>query len=569
MLTRFTRIVAFLFLILNHALILAAAPSVEDFFKRSEIASISISQDGRYFAYLTPSTNKYYDFNVFDFEKSTPLKFDLKGDDIFDYYWLDKHQLVLSSQKLPIYWWRQAIFDVDKRKFTYNLSYIDLHYWVISAIKDRPGLFYALFPSEQRNQPEIAIIDVKRNPTNIGGINNSRFNIVDSLSIPRGEFHGCYTDFRGEIRAVALYSEGKRRYHFRQSAKTPWVELPFDPELMNIKAFADDGDVVYVTRRDSASGISSLHRYTVSRAEFGPSLFSDPDYALDQCGLMMSEGNKELLGLRYIRDRTVQVMISPILQDVVTHANQTLPGRSNLITDYDDKLTRFVITSVTDRNVRYFVYDRGLKHFSGLPDPNPSLQSLELRPVQVVHYTTRDGLRLEGYLTLPAGVAGKKPPLIVHPHGGPWVRDYWGFDPEVQFLANRGYAVFQPNYRGSTGYPKAISKDGEFAFRQMHDDVTDGVRQLISSGLVDPQRVAIFGSSFGGYLALCGAAFEPNLYRCAITFAGVFDWKRLIAQRERKTTHDRFNYEFLIERLGDPEKKSRQIRRNFPDQSYQ
>ncbi|HYD82999.1 MAG TPA: alpha/beta fold hydrolase, partial [Opitutus sp.] len=161
---------------------------------------------------------------------------------------------------------------------------------------------------------------------------------------------------------------------------------------------------------------------------------------------------------------------------------------------------------------------------------------------------------LDAYVTLPAGTSKKKPaPLVVLPHGGPWVRDTWGFDPEVQFLANRGFAVMQPNYRGSPGYDWKFPDDDLYDFTKMHDDVTDAVKTLLASKLVDPDRVAIMGGSFGAYLALSGVVNEPELYRCAVTIAGVFDWARVM----QDSKYDQFTstrYAFLKRRLGDPKK---------------
>jgi len=133
--------------------------------------------------------------------------------------------------------------------------------------------------------------------------------------------------------------------------------------------------------------------------------------------------------------------------------------------------------------------------------------------MQPVTYTARDGLVVHGYLTLPVGVEAKNLPLIVNPHGGPWVRDDWGFDPEVQLLANRGYAVLQMNYRGSTGYGRKFWEAGFGQWgKAMQDDITDGVQEMIKRGVADPKRVGIYGGSYGGYATLAGVAFTPDLY---------------------------------------------------------
>lgn len=179
-----------------------------------------------------------------------------------------------------------------------------------------------------------------------------------------------------------------------------------------------------------------------------------------------------------------------------------------------------------------------------------------------VSYKSRDGLTINGYLTLPGGVEPKDLPLVVNPHGGPWERDSWGFDPETQFLANRGYAVLQMNYRGSTGYGRKFWEASFKQFgRRMQDDITDGVNYLIKEGIADPKRVAIYGGSYGGYATLAGVAFTPDLYACAVDYVGVSNlltfmrtippyWKPLTAQ--------------MHELLGDPEKDEAAIKEVSP-----
>jgi dipeptidyl aminopeptidase/acylaminoacyl peptidase len=156
---------------------------------------------------------------------------------------------------------------------------------------------------------------------------------------------------------------------------------------------------------------------------------------------------------------------------------------------------------------------------------------------------------------MPAGASKANPaPLVVLPHGGPWVRDTWCFDPEVQFLASRGYAVLQPNYRGSAGFSPEISNEPAHDFRRMHDDVTDAARAVRNVPGIDASRIAIMGASFGGYLALTGVAFEPDLYRCAITNCGVFDWEAHLKARRDDWRRSSFSYEWLRDKIGQPGK---------------
>jgi dipeptidyl aminopeptidase/acylaminoacyl peptidase len=155
----------------------------------------------------------------------------------------------------------------------------------------------------------------------------------------------------------------------------------------------------------------------------------------------------------------------------------------------------------------------------------------EMKPIQ---YKARDGLTIHGYLTVPKGSSGKNLPLIVNPHGGPELRDNWVFDPEVQFLANRGYAVLRVNFRGSTGYGKSFVKAGFKEWgRKQQDDITDGVKWAIAQGIADPKRICIFGASYGGFAALTGLEQTPELYRCGISYAGVIDVQRNFKSIER------------------------------------
>jgi dipeptidyl aminopeptidase/acylaminoacyl peptidase len=184
----------------------------------------------------------------------------------------------------------------------------------------------------------------------------------------------------------------------------------------------------------------------------------------------------------------------------------------------------------------------------------PWIDPKRMRPTNVIKFKTRDGRRLDAYLTMPEGASKENPPpLIVLPHGGPHARDYWRFDAEAQFFASRGYAVLKPNYRGSPGYNWMFPIEDEWDFMKMHADVTDAARAMVASKLVDADRVAIMGASFGGYLAISGVVNEPGLYRCAIAEAGVFDWERLVLDAK----FDRFDspqYARLIYKLGDPKR---------------
>ena len=180
--------------------------------------------------------------------------------------------------------------------------------------------------------------------------------------------------------------------------------------------------------------------------------------------------------------------------------------------------------------------------------------------MQIVKFKTRDGHRLDAYLTLPAGASKQNPPpLVVLPHDGPNLRNTWGFDPQAQFFASRGYAVLQPNYRGSPGYGWMFPREDDWAFAKMRDDVNDATKGLVSAGLVDGRRIAIIGSGFGGYLAAGGVASEPTLYRCAVAISGIYDWAELIRNSRLNqqifAPYNSSSYYSVLYRLGNPKKE--------------
>ena len=204
-----------------------------------------------------------------------------------------------------------------------------------------------------------------------------------------------------------------------------------------------------------------------------------------------------------------------------------------------------------DGGASYFAYDRREKRGEHLFDARPDLADYTLARMEPISFTSRDGLTVEGYLTLPPGSPSSLLPMVLNVHGGPWARDGWGYDPEAQWLANRGYACLQVNYRGSTGYGKEFLNAGNREWAGgMHDDLVDAVGWAVEEGVADPERVAIYGGSYGGYAALVGATFTPDLFRCAVDIVGPSSlitliesippyWKPLVA-----TFH---------ERVGNPE----------------
>jgi len=207
----------------------------------------------------------------------------------------------------------------------------------------------------------------------------------------------------------------------------------------------------------------------------------------------------------------------------------------NRVVDSSADGRKLLIASSKDvRPTEYYVLDLDVKKMLRVGSANPALASAQLAPMKPVKIKAPDGVMLPGYLTLPVGSDGKKVPMIVYPHGGPHVRDHWGFDEMVQFFASRGYAVLQVNYRGSTGYGTEWYEAGLQGWGTvMVDDITAATRWAIAEGIADPAHTSIVGWSYGGYAALMSAVREPDLYRCTVSIAGVSDLKALASDDSR------------------------------------
>jgi dipeptidyl aminopeptidase/acylaminoacyl peptidase len=250
-------------------------------------------------------------------------------------------------------------------------------------------------------------------------------------------------------------------------------------------------------------------------------VYAHPQVDLD--GAAWSRVRRTLTLAAYDTDKPGREYFDAATRQLFQRLESRLPGMTLTLQSGTLAEDKYVVAAMSDRTqgARY-LYDVKADTLTLLGEISPWLKSEQMAAVQPVRYTARDGLQIPGYLTLPVGRPAKNLPCVINPHGGPWFRDRWGFNPEVQFLANRGYCVLQMNFRGSTGYGRQF---WEASFKQwglaMQDDITDGVQWLVQQGIADPKRIAIYGASYGGYATLSGVTKTPDLYAAAVNFVGV------------------------------------------------
>jgi len=252
------------------------------------------------------------------------------------------------------------------------------------------------------------------------------------------------------------------------------------------------------------------------------------DDEADITGVLLHPQTLEPQIVTVLKGRSVYRVVDPSVADDFDRVRALHHGDPSISSNDDD--TVWMVSFTSDNGaVPYYVFDRRTKESQFLFFHQPALNDCPLASMETFELTARDGLPLRGYVTFPVGVERRNLPAVLNVHGGPWARDTWGFDPEAQFLANRGYVCLQVNFRGSTGYGKSFLNAGDKEWgAKMHDDLLDTVDYAVRQGWVDADRVAIMGGSYGGYAALVGAAFTPDAFRCAVDLVGPSNLKTLI-----------------------------------------
>lgn len=337
------------------------------------------------------------------------------------------------------------------------------------------------------------------------------------------------TDAKGEPRAAVSRSGGRSRVYWRKPADTAWTLLLDEPASLgsSIVPLWVDGDTLYVNARQGADGTSALFRYDVAARK----LDAEPLFRIDGFDY---GGNREYdlgsgstVGIHYEADAAGSVWFDAALKAAQVEVDAQLPGRINRLTcSRCIGVPRVLVRSHSDRQPPlWYVFDMKSRKLEGIGASRPWIDAKQMAEQDFVRVKARDGRSIPLYVTRPLGKSAAPRPAVVLVHGGPTMRGHvWGWDEETQFLASRGYVVIQPEFRGSEGFGAAHRDAG---FKQwglaMQDDVTDATLWAIKEAGVDPKRICIAGGSYGGYAALMGVLREPELYRCALNWAGVTD----------------------------------------------
>ncbi|HZR38691.1 MAG TPA: S9 family peptidase [Ktedonobacteraceae bacterium] len=337
-----------------------------------------------------------------------------------------------------------------------------------------------------------------------------------------GNVAGWVTDTQFKVRGAEIsLPDGSSELKIRETEQSDWrtvVTWDADDALSSgAVGFTRDGQSLYL--RDSRNANAGrLVRLNLATSDLSV-IAEDPQY--DVSIVMIHPDTYEVQAVAFNKDRVEWTILDETIRQDFDRIRDIHPGDVS-VTSRDDANNTWIISFTADDGpVAFYAYDRKNQSATFLFNNQPELSKYTLAHMEPITFTSRDGLIVHGYLTLPVGESKTNLPLVLNVHGGPWARNGWGYNPEAQWLANRGYACLQINFRGSTGYGKDFLNAGDKEWgRNMHNDLIDGVNWAIQQGIADPKKVAIYGGSYGGYAALVGATFTPDVFCCAVDIVG-------------------------------------------------
>ena len=513
---------------------------LRDFFRNPASRDYDLSPDGETLSFLQPWESR---MNIFirptaggEAKRVTSEK----DRDIRSYAWKGNKVLVYGMD--------------DKGDENFHLKRVDLKSGEVKDLTPFPKVRSDIIDDLQDvSETDMLITLNKRNPEIFDAYRiNVETGEMKMVAENPGKVSNWITDHAGVIRAATETDGVNASLLTRPDEKTPFKKVLTTDfrEQLNPQFYTFDNKNLYA--------VSNIGRDKAAVVTIDPAngkeleqIYQNPDVDVD--ALAYSKKRKVITFATFTTWKPERKFFDTQTDAMYKTLAEKLPGYEVEVVANDKAEDKFIVMASNDRTPgTRNLFDAKTGSLTKLAEVAPWLPENELAPMKPIEYKSRDGLTIHGYLTLPLGRDPKNLPVVINPHGGPWARDTWGFNPEVQFLANRGYAVLQMNFRGSTGYGR---KFWEASFKQwgqsMQNDITDSVQWLIKQGIADPKRIAIYGGSYGGYATLAGVTFTPNLYAAAVDYVGVanmFTFMKTIPPYW-KPFLDMFH-----EMVGDPEK---------------
>jgi dipeptidyl aminopeptidase/acylaminoacyl peptidase len=522
---------------------------LKDFFRNPEKTNYRISPNGKYISYLAPYNER---LNIFvqEIGKDTAERLtEVTERDISGYFW--------GNDSVIIYL-RDNAGDENFHFFSVNINSranIDLTPF--------DGVRANLVDELEDLDSEILIEMNKRNPEvfDVYKLNFETGEMILAAENP-GNISGWVTDHNGKIRAAITTDGVNTSLLYRKDEKDEWhtVLTTNFKESLTPLFFTFDNEYLYATSNIGRDK-NAIIKYDIKNGAELEVIYEHPE--VDVYSLSYSKKRKILTTVIFSTWKGERVFLDAETEKIMTRIEKELGNYEIIVSDKDDNEEKFILRTYSDRSLgANYIYDKTTDKLTKISDVSPWINEDEMAEMKPISYKSRDGILLNGYLTLPIGVEHKNLPVVINPHGGPWARDFWGFNPEVQFLVNRGYAVLQMNFRGSVGFGR---KFWQSSFKQwgrtMQDDITDGVNWLKEQGIADPKRIAIYGGSYGGYAVLAGLAYTSDLYAAGVDYVGV---SNLFTFMKSIPAYWKPYLEMLYEMVGHPESDKKLLEESSP-----
>ncbi|QXV65471.1 S9 family peptidase [Mucilaginibacter sp. 21P] len=522
---------------------------VNQFFKTPEKSFFKISPDGKYISYLKPYKDKQ---NIYVRTLATgaeTMATNFTDYSVRDYTWTFNNQIVLTQDIIASDQFKVYTLDVVTQQLK---KLLDLDKTRIRII------------NRNRQQPDVVTVAMnQRDPVNFDVYRlNVKTGELKPYLLNPGNITKWYPDPNGRIRLVKVSDGVNESLLFRPNDDAPFktiIKNNFNDKVEPI-AFAGETNNFYA--------LSNVNRDKTALIEIDASSGQQERviYANEQADLMdvsYSKTKRRIEAVAWDAARPAKYFLDQEVAKLYANLSKKIAGNNIELVDRDSSENKFIVLGYTDKNPgSYYLYEKNTGSLTKIGDTNPEMLPTELCDMKPITYKASDGLQLSGYLTVPKGKEMKNLPVVVMPHDNIWGRNSWGYDAEVQFLANRGYAVFQVNYRGSAGYGKAFRKAG---FKQVggkiQQDITDGVNWLIANKIANPKKIAIFGGGFGGFSALYGVSFHQGMYNCAVVKYGLINFFTYL-----KDAPPFFKpyLKMTYEMVGNPETDAEQLRAISP-----
>ncbi len=534
-------------------IIMAEQIPLEDFFKNPEKSSYQISPNGSFYSFMAPYKNR---MNIFiqkiGDSSATQLTFE-EARDIAGYFWPNNEQIVFLKDEGGDENFHLFGVNIDGSN---PISFTDFEGVRAQIIDDLP------------DQKDFVVIGLNKRNKQV--FDPYRLNLksgeISMLAENPGNIQSWMFDHDGKLRiATAIVDGVNQSILYRETEEEEFKTIittnfkeGFSPQFFTF----DNKNII---------GSSNLGRDKSAIVEFDPItakevkvLYANNDY--DVNGVGYSKKRKVITAAYFNSWKSERHYFDSTSKAIFENIQKQLPGYEIGISGINKEENTIILRTYSDKSLgAYYIYTSEDNKMEKIVEVSPWIDENEMSNQLPISYNSRDGLKINGYLTLPKGYNmenAKNLPVVINPHGGPWARDNWGFNPEIQFLANRGYAVLQMNFRGSTGYGR---KFFEASFkkwgREMQDDITDGTQWLIDKGIADSTRIAIYGGSYGGYATLMGLVKEPQMYAAGVDYVGVsnmFTFMKTIPPYWEPML------EMMYEMVGDIERDSAMLREVSP-----